>query len=153
MEEKITRWMRSILNHSKLAKLGADQGFTLIEMVIVITIIGLIAGLVGTNVMKRYQEAQIKSTQIQMKTLGTVLDDFKRVCGFYPTTDMGLDALVHKPAGRDCKNYDPDGFIKKVPNDAWDHPFGYFSDGDKYQLKSLGKNGTEGEGNINSDDL
>ena len=95
-----------------------EEGFTLIEMMIVVAIIGFVLGIVGTNVMKKFNESKVSTTKIQMKQLGNILDDFMRVCGFYPTQEQGLDALVHAPQGRECKNYDPEGFVKKVPKDA-----------------------------------
>jgi general secretion pathway protein G len=134
------------------------SGFTLIEMMIVMAIIALIAGFVGTKVIRRYDESRVNATRIQIRQLGVILDDFRRVCGAYPTTEQGLDSLVKAPtAGRLCKNYDPEGFIKKVPQDAWNNDFVYVSDGSKYTIKSLGADGKEGgEGfdkDISSDDL
>lgn len=139
------------------ARLG-QQGFTLMEMLIVIALIGLMGSFVAVKVMDRFDKAKVDSTKIQMKQLGVILEDFRRVCGFYPTTDQGLDALVTKPtAGRACQNYEPEGFVKKVPKDSWDRDFIYTSDGNKYQIKSLGRDGQEGgEGydkDINSDEL
>jgi general secretion pathway protein G len=94
-----------------------------------------------------------------MRQLMTVLDDFKRVCGFYPTTDQGLDALVHAPQGQpQCKNYDPAGFIQggHLPKDGWDHDFLYESDGNKFVIRSLGSDGQPGgtgrAADISSDD-
>ncbi len=138
--------------------LKEESGFTLIELMIVIAILALLAGFVGTNVIKRFEESKVSSTKIQIKQLGVILDDFRRVCGFYPSTEQGLDALVKAPTGgRQCKNYDPDGFVKKVPQDAWNHDFVYISDYNKYTIKSLGADGKEGgEGfdkDISSDDL
>lgn len=128
-----------------------EAGMTLIEIMIVISIIAMIGSFVGSAVMKKYAESQVQSTRIQMKQVGLVLDDFKRICGFYPTTEQGLEALVSKPQGRECKNYDPEGFIKKVPNDAWGNAFIYTSDGNKYELKSLGADGVEGGEGVNKD--
>lgn len=118
----------------------AQQGFTLIELLIVIAVIGLIGTLVATNVMKRFDEAKVGATQAQIRQLGVVLDDFRRVCGFYPSTEQGLDALVKAPQGRECKNYDPEGFVKggHVPRDAWGNDFTYESDGNHYVIKSNG---------------
>lgn len=137
-----------------------NEGFTLIELLIVIAVIGLIATLVGTNVMKRFDEAKINATKVQMRQLGVILDDFRRVCGFYPTTDQGLNALIEKPTtGRDCKGYDPEGFIKdhKVPKDAFGNDFTYESDGTKYVIRSLGSDnqpgGTGAAADISSDEL
>jgi general secretion pathway protein G len=135
-----------------------SAGFTLIEMMIVLAIIALVMGFVGTKVIKRFDEAKISATKIQMKQLSVILDDFRRVCSFYPTTEQGLDALVKAPTGgRTCKNYDPEGFLKKVPQDSWNNDFVYTSDGSKYLLKSLGPTGKEGGAGsdkaITSDDL
>lgn len=134
-------------------------GFTLLEMMIVIGIIALIGAFVGSNVISKFDQAKVDSTKIQMKQLLVIVDDFRRVCGFYPTTDQGLDALVKAPGGRECKNYDPEGFVKggKLPKDAWDNDFLYSYDGTRPTIKSLGQDIQEGgEGlakDISSEDL
>ena len=131
-----------------------NRGFTLMEMLIVIALIGLMGSFVAVNVMKRYDESKVAATKIQIKQLGVVLEDFRRVCNSYPTTDQGLDALIHKPtSGPDCKNYDPDGFLpnRKLPQDAWGHDFIYVSDGNKFTIKSLGADGQEGGDGFNAD--
>ncbi len=115
-----------------------QRGFSLVEMMIVLALIALASTFVLTNVTKRFAQGKVMAAKTQIRQLGTVLDDFKRVCDFYPTTEQGLDALVKAPAGRECKNYDPDGFLKKVPEDPWNTPFIYESDGNKYVIKSLG---------------
>ncbi len=121
-----------------------NKGFTLIEMMIVVAIIALVGGLVGTNVIKKFEESKVIATKIQIKQLGVILDDFRRVCGYYPSTEQGLDSLAKAPTvGRLCKNYDPDGFVKKVPQDAWNNEFLYVSDGNKYTVTSLGPEGKE----------
>jgi len=128
-------------------------------MLIVIALIGVIMTLVSSNIIGKFNSAKVDTTKIQMRQLGVILDDFNRVCGFYPTTDQGLDALVKAPSGRECKNYDPAGFIKdgKVPKDGWGNDFLYESEGSKYKLSSLGAdNKVGGEGNdkdLASDDL
>ena len=129
------------------------QGFTLIEMMIVVAIIGLLMAVVGLNVNKRLDEARVETTKNQIRQLGLILDDFKRVCGRYPTLEQGLDALIKKENAGDCKNYDPAGYIQggKLPEDAWNHDFIYTSDGVKYEIKSLGSDGKEGGDGINKD--
>lgn len=133
------------MNNERKQILGNHSGFTLIEMMIVVAIIGLIASLVGLNVSRRLDEARVETTKNQMRTLGMILDDFKRVCGRYPTTEQGLDALIKKENAPDCKNWSDD-FIKggKLPQDAWGRDFAYLSDGGKYELKSLGADTKEG---------
>ena len=136
-----------------------EEGFTLVEMLIVIALIGMIGTFVVSNLSSKFVRAKVDATKIQIKQLGVILDDFKRECGFYPTTDQGLDALINKPAGRECKNYDPEGYLKgkKLPKDGFGNDFIYESDGNKYMLKSLGNDGKEGgEGvdkDISSDDV
>jgi len=138
---------------------STQEGFTLIEMLVVFALIGLIATFVGGNLISKLNSSKVDATKIQMRQLGVLLDDFNRVCGFYPNTEQGLEALIKAPAGRECKNYDPEGFIKngKLPKDAWDNPFLYESDGRKYRITSLGAdNKPGGDGNdkdLNSDDI
>jgi general secretion pathway protein G len=121
-----------------------EAGFTLIEMMIVVAIIGLIMGMVGLNVMRKFDEARVDSTKVQIRSLGTILDDFKRVCGNYPSTEQGLDALIRKENAPSCKNWTP--FIQngKLPQDAWGNDFLYQLAADRYEIKSLGSDGKEG---------
>jgi general secretion pathway protein G len=134
------------MKNIEMKKIAANQsGFTLIEMMIVVAIIGLIASLVGLNVSKRLDEARVDTTKNQIRQLSTVLEDFRRRCGRYPDSAQGLDALVKKENAGDCKNWSDD-FIQggKLPEDAWGKPFGYLSDGNKFEIKSLGSDTREG---------
>lgn len=149
--KKILTQLRTALAPQQI--LG-DKGFTLIEMMIVVAIIGLLAGLVGMKVFRSLDESKVTAARVQIRQLRTVLDDFRRVCGSYPTTDQNLDALISAPAsGHPCKNYPGDGFLdsKKVPQDPWNNNYVYTSDGNKYELKSLGKDGKEGGDGIDKD--
>jgi general secretion pathway protein G len=130
-----------------------QKGFTLTEMLIVIALIALIGSVVTGTVIGRYQKSKVDSTKIQMKQLGTILDGFKLDCGFYPLGDQGLESLLHKPAGRECKNYNPDGYISngKLPKDGFGNDFLYESDGTKYVIKSLGNDGQEGGQSYDAD--
>jgi general secretion pathway protein G len=138
----------------------SEEGFSLIEMLIVIALIGLLGTLVAGNVIGKFNRAKVDTTKAQMRQLGVILDDFRRECGFYPTTDQGLDALIQKPAsGRECRNYDPEGYIKggKLPKDGFGNDFVYESDGNRYKMISLGNDGQAGgsdlDADISSDDL
>ena len=147
--------LKKLLEHLKASDLQREDGFTLIEMMIVVAIIALVAGFVGTNVIRKFEESKISATKIQIRQLGVILDDFRRVCGFYPTTEQGLEALSKAPTtGRQCKNYDPEGFIKKIPQDAFNQDFTYESDGNKYVITSLGPEGkADSPKKITSDNL
>ena len=125
-----------------------NKGFTLIEIMIVITLLALVGTFAVTNFMGKLQEGNRKGTKVIMQQLRTALDDFMRNCNSYPTNGQGgLDALITKPADDSCKDYDPNGYLKdkKMPKDAWNHDFVYIcEDGKKYTLKSLGQDGKEG---------
>lgn len=128
--------------------LGAsDSGFTLVEMLIVITLIALIGTLGISQVIKSFQKAKVKSTIVTIQQLGQALDTLKIDCGRYPTTEEGLAALVERPPTLNCKNYDEDGYVKgkKIPKDGFDADFLYFSDSpSKYKVLSYGEDQKEG---------
>jgi general secretion pathway protein G len=94
--------------------------------------------------MKKFDEARVDTAKNQIKQLGVMLDDFKRLCGNYPTTEQGLDALVHRENAGNCKNWEPATQNGKLPQDPWGHDYLYQLSGDKYEIKSLGSDGKEG---------
>lgn len=133
-------------------KNSREKGFTLIEIMIVLTLLGIVATIGITNYVGKLEEGKRKSSKILMQQLRTSLDDYMRTCGLYPTTAQGgLDALINKPADDTCKDYDTNGYVKdrKLPKDSWNRDFIYVSDdGRTYVLKSHGRDGKEGgEGN------
>jgi len=119
-----------------------NRGFTLLEIMVVVIIIGTIAGLVGVKVLDRLEEAKVRTCCIQISTLRDALDLFKLDNGFYPTTEQGLEALVVPPeVGRNVSAYKPGGYLRDdmVPADPWGSPYYYMSDdGYFYQLGSVG---------------
>lgn len=125
---------------------NSSKGMSLIEILIALTLISLMGTFIAGKVFDMLYEGQVKSTRIQMKNFEAQLKEFRRKCGFYPTTDQGLEALISKPSGRECKNYPPDGFIEadEIPMDPWDSEYVYTSDGKKFNIISLGQDGAEG---------
>ena len=124
-----------------------SYGFSLVEILIALTLMGIAGTFVAGKVYENLQEGQVKSAKIQIKGLGDRLTEFRRDCNFLPTTDQGLDALIQKPTGgRECKRYAPGGYIKdnKIPVDPWDGEYIYESDGKTYEIKSLGADNAEG---------
>ncbi|MEE2670090.1 MAG: type II secretion system major pseudopilin GspG [Bdellovibrionota bacterium] len=130
--------------------LASQKGMSLIEILIAITLLGIVGTFVATNVLTSLEEGKYDSAKIQIQNLGGALKDFKRRCGIYPTTEQGLEALVEAPtSGRECKRYRP--IIDKLPLDPWDTPFQYESDGKTYVIRSLGADGFEGGEDFDKD--
>jgi len=133
----------------KARKRKKDRGFTLLEILVVLIIIGTIAALVSIRVLDRLEESRIRAAKIQMSSIKQALDLFRLDNAFYPTTEQGLDALVRLPqVGRIPENYRPGGYLNatEVPLDPWGHPYMYISDGYAFQIWCMGsdgKNGTE----------
>ncbi len=128
-------------------------GFTLIELMVVIVILGILAGLVLPRFMGRTEEAKKTKARLQIENLEGALKLYKLDTGTYPTTEQGLEALVQKPStGAVPKNWREGGYLEKakVPEDPWGRPYVYMSPGIKnrdFDLKSLGADGEEsGEG-------
>jgi general secretion pathway protein G len=117
-----------------------EAGFSLIELMIVIGIMGLLIGVVGPNLISKFTGAKVDTTKVQMKQLAGTLKNYRLDCNQYPTTEQGLEALVTKPgSGPECKNYAPGGYIGgKLPQDGWQRDFLYTSDGNTFEIKSLG---------------
>lgn len=130
------------------------RGFTLIEIMVVVVIIGLLSALVGPRLIGQSEDAKIKTTRTQIAQLEQVLGLFHLDNGFYPTTDQGLAALVKPPTTPpEPLNYKKNGYMKKVPKDAWGREFIYESPGRNgdFDLFSYGADGQEGGEDSNSD--
>lgn len=140
--------------------LASQNGMSLIEILIALTLLGLAGTFVAGRVTESLQKGQVDSAKIQIRSIADRLKEFRRDCNYYPTTDQGLDALIDKPTGgRECKRYAPGGYIEggKVPMDPWDGEFIYESDGKTFTITSLGADNAEGgegaDADIKSTDL
>jgi general secretion pathway protein G len=103
---------------------AARSGFTILEILVVLAIIGLIVGLAVSKLGGYYDRAQIQSAQLYVKTtLATPLQAYKLAAGDYPSTADGLQALITPPASK--PNLPPGGFIDKLPLDPWQEPYQY----------------------------
>ena len=132
-------------------------GFTLLEIMVVIVILGLLAALVVPRLIGRTEEAKRTQTRLQIKNIEQALQLFKLDNGFYPATEQGLEALVRAPeTGRVPKNYRKGGYLDRVPKDPWANNYVYVSPGSHgdYDISSYGADnvpGGEGEdADINS---
>jgi len=132
-------------------------GFTLLEIMVVIVILGLLAALVVPKLIGRTEEAKQTQTRLQIKNIEQALQLFKLDNGFYPDTEQGIEALVRVPEiGRIPKNYRKGGYLGRVPKDPWGTNYVYVSPGTNgdYDITSYGADeapGGEGEdADINS---
>jgi general secretion pathway protein G len=123
----------------------AEQGFTLVEMLVVITIIGLIMGLIGPRVLNYLSESKVKAAKIQMQSFSSALDLFNLDAGRYPSAAEGLGALVSRTPGIEAWN---GPYLKggNVPKDPWNHLYVYRVPGEHsaYDIISYGSDGQEG---------
>jgi len=107
-----------------------QQGFTLIEVMVVVVILGILGAVVLPNIMDEPEKARIIKAKQDITSLESALDRYKLDNFTYPTTDQGLESLVTKPSGTpEPKNYKTDGYIKKLKNDPWGNPYLYLSPG------------------------
>jgi len=127
----------------------AELGFTLLEMLVVLGIIAMLAGLVGPQVMNQLGGAKSKTAKVQIEDLSAALDMYRLDVGKYPTSDQGLQALIEKPD--DAKRWNGPYLRKnKIPQDPWGTDYNFVSPGEKgkFDLYSYGadaKEGGEGE--------
>jgi general secretion pathway protein G len=129
-----------------------QQGFTLVEMLVVISIIGLIMGLIGPRVLNYLSESKVKAARIQLQSFSSALDLFYLDAGRFPSTSEGLGALVQRTTSASAWN---GPYLKggSLPNDPWSHPYLYRSPGDHgtYDIKSYGADGQEGGSGVAAD--
>ena len=131
---------------------SSEQGFTLVEMLVVIAIIGLIMGLIGPRVLNYLSESKVKAAKIQIQSFESALDLFNLDAGRYPSTAEGLTALVRRTPGLAAWNgpYLRGG---NVPNDPWNNPYVYRAPGEHgaYDIVSYGADGQEGGSGVAAD--
>jgi general secretion pathway protein G len=131
-----------------------QRGFTLIEIMVVVVILGILAALVVPQVMNRPDQAKVTVAKGDIKAISAALDMYKLDNYSYPSTQQGLDALVKKPGGNpQPKNWNRDGYLKRVPKDPWGNDYQYLSPGTQgqFDLYSYGADGKQGGSDLNAD--
>lgn len=130
--------------------MNRQRGFSLIELMIVVVILGLLATLLVPRIMDRPEEARVSKAMMDIRTLESTLRLYRLDNGMYPTTEQGLTALVRRPeTGPTPRNYRSGGYLEgaSVPRDPWGNEYLYRSPGEQqrdYEIISLGADGKEG---------
>jgi len=121
-----------------------EKGFTLIEVLIVMVILGLLAALVAPRMFGKVGKSRQKAAKAQIALFETALDTYRLDVGKYPTTEQGLEALREKP--EDAERWDGPYLPKEIPTDPWGHAYVYRSPGEngEFDIISLGGDGKEG---------
>jgi general secretion pathway protein G len=141
----------NIIPRATRAGRRGKAGFTLMELLLVLVILGLLAAVVGPTLYQRIKPAKQTAAREQIEDFSTALDNFVVDVGRYPTTQEGLNALRVKPDGADKWN---GPYLKKeIPTDPWGHPYQYRSPGRSggYEITSYGADGREGGEGDNAD--
>ena len=144
--------MKTVQNEKSLG--SASRGFTLLELMVVIVILGILAAIVVPQFMSEPHKARVVQARMQIENLSTALKRYYLDNGSYPTTEQGLQALVEKPTlGRAVKNYPKEGYMPKLPKDPWGNDYIYISPGlhGPFDLSSYGADGEEGGEEDNED--
>ena len=136
---------------ARIRTMGVTRGFTLIELLVVVVIIGLLAGLVAPRYFGQVGKSEINVAKAQLDALEKALDQYRLDTGHYPNTEIGLTALVQRPANE--PKWAGPYLRKDVPLDPWGKPYVYKAPGEKgdFDLLSYGKDGQPGGSGENAD--
>lgn len=131
-----------------------QRGFTLIEIMVVIVILGILGALIVPKIMGRPDEARVMAARQDINALLQALKLYRLDNGAYPNSQQGLKALVEKPnSPPEARNWKPGGYLEKLPNDPWGHPYQYQSPGTRTEIDvwSLGADSEPGGEGVNAE--
>lgn len=135
-----------------LKRRAGQKGFTLIEIMIVLAIVGLLFSFVGVNVIRKFKESKIQAAKIQMASYQQALQAYYLAHNMYPHSSQGLEALIRKPSvGKSPNNYPEGGYFgkKELVKDPWNNPYRY--ECEDYQNFSIASDGPDGEPGTDDD--
>lgn len=128
------------------------KGFTLIEIMVVVVILGVLGALIVPNIIGRPDEARVTAARSDIQQIGNALELYRLDNGQYPSSDQGLDALVEEPAGYpEARNWSSEGYLKRLPVDPWGEPYFYFNEDRSVEVYSFGVDRKEGGEGIDAD--
>ena len=121
------------------------QGFTLIEIMVVVVILGILAALIAPNVIGRIDEARVTAARNDIRTIESALQLYRMDNFRYPSTEEGIEALVNQPDDPDIK-WPEGGYIQRLPQDPWNRPYLYLQPGNngEYDIYTFGRDGEQG---------
>jgi len=129
-------------------------GFTLIEIMVVVVILGVLSALIVPNIIGRPDEARVAAARLGVQEVGKALEFYRLDNGFYPSTDQGLEALVTEPTGfPEPRKWNPEGYLKSVPEDPWGEPYLYYNEDRSIEVYSFGADRQEGGEGVDADIL
>ncbi len=147
--------MPETAGREQIVQASENAGFTLIEIMAVVLIIGLLSTIVGVSIFAQVDKGRITATSVQIANLESVLELYRMDNARYPTTEQGLDALVNEPD--DARSYPPGGYLQKrrVPEDPWGNAYEYEQPGQNnshsFDLWSYGADGKSGGEDVDAD--
>lgn len=125
-----------------------SSGFTLIEVMVVVVILGILAAIIVPKIMSRPEQARMVKVKQDITAIQSALDLYKLDNGVYPTTEQGLQALVTKPSSPPVpQSWNPDGYLQQLPVDPWGETYQYENNGNNVRIYSFGPGGKE-SGNV-----
>ena len=135
-----------------MKEMNRQSGFTLIEIMVVVVILGVLGALIVPNVIDQGDEARVQAAKSDIGTLGSALEMYRLDNSVYPSTEQGLEALVEQPTGfPEPRNWGPEPYVKKLKADPWGEPYYYFSEDRNFEIYSYGADRKEGGDGIDAD--